>query len=102
MAKKLNLHATKSGEVDKVNQKEKFKALALKGEELGNKLIEHLSDYGCTLEGLWVETYAMSKAWGTLLAVAHDENLEPADLFYEFLPVFIEDAENIIKEMKKK
>lgn len=98
MAKKQNMKATTSSEV---RDRKYCIALMKKGEELGEELMELLSQYGCSFEGLVIETYAMSKAWAALQAIAHSEGYDAEDLFKELLPSFIKDMEGFIKELEE-
>lgn len=97
MAKKQNMKATTSSEE---RNREYCIALMNKGEELGNELIEQLSQYGCSFEGLVIETYAMSKAWSALQAIAHSEGFDAEDLFKTLSPTFDEEMEGYVKEVE--
>ena len=99
MAKEIKMKKAATGSV--VDKKEQFIALADTGEAFGNELIELLSEYGCSFEGLVIETYAMSKAWAALQAIAHSEGHDAEDLFQQLLPSFIKDMEGFIKELEE-
>ena len=93
---KNNKQATTSSEVE---YKEQIAALANTGELLGNELIERLSQYGCSFEGLIIETYAMSKAWAALQAIAHSEGYDAESLFKKLSPTFDAEMEGLVKEV---
>ena len=90
--------ATTSSEV---RNREYCVALMNTGEVLGNELIELLSQHGCSFEGLVIETYAMSKAWAALQAIAHSEGFDAEDLFKQLLPSFMKDMDGFINEMEE-
>ena len=99
MAKEIKLkQATTSSEV---RNREYCVALMNTGEVLGNELIDLLSQHGCSFEGLVIETYAMSKAWAALQAIAHSEGYDAEYLFQQLLPSFIKDMEGFINEMEE-
>ena len=99
MTKEIKLNqATTSSEV---RNREYCIALMNTGEVLGNELIELLSQHGCSFKGLVIETYAMSKAWAALQAIAHSEGYDAEDLFQHLLPSFIKDMEGFINEMEE-
>ena len=94
MAKKNQMkRAATSGEV---RNREFCIGLMKTGEVLGDELMEQLSQHGSSFEGLVIETYAMSKAWGALLAIAHCEGFDAEDLFERLLPSFVKDMEDCI------
>ena len=95
MAKEIKLkQATTSSEV---RNREYCVALMNTGEVLGNELIELLSQHGCSFEGLVIETYAMSKAWAALQAIAHSKGYDAEDLFKQLLPSFMKDMEGLVE-----
>lgn len=99
MAKEIKLkQATTSSEV---RNREYCAALMNTGEVLGNELIDLLSQHGCSFEGLVIETYAMSKAWAAIQAIAHSKGYDAEDLFKQLLPSFVKDMEGIINEMEE-
>ena len=99
MAKEIKLkQATTSSEV---RNREYCVALMNTGEVLGNELIELLSQHGCSFEGLVIETYAMSKVWAALQAIAHSEGYDAEYLFQQLLPSFIKDIEDFINEIEE-
>ena len=96
MAKKNQMKkATTSSEV---RNREFCIGLLKTGEALGKELMEQLSQHGSSYEGLIIETYAMSKAWGALLAIAHCEDFDAEDLFNLLLLSFIREMEGLINE----
>jgi hypothetical protein len=99
MAKEIKMKKAATGSV--VDKKEQFIALANTGEAFGNELIELLSQYGCSFEGLVIETYAMSKAWAALQAIAHSKGYDAEDLFKQLLPSFMKDMEGLVEELKE-
>lgn len=98
MANAIRLDAKNVG---KVMSKEQFAGLAKTGEVLGCELMDLLADYGCSMEGLVLETYAMAKAWGTLKVIAASKGYDPTNLFNFLLPAFIEDAEHCKEELER-
>ena len=99
MAKEIKMkQATTSSEV---RNREYCVALMNTGEVLGNELIELLSQHGCSFEGLVIETYAMSKAWAALQAIAHSKGYDAEDLFKQLLPSFMKDMEGLVEELKE-
>ena len=68
------------------------------GEALGNELIGLLAEHGCTLEGLAIETYALTKALAALEAIAEAKNIEYKDLMRTLKPLFKEEARKVLKE----
>ena len=99
MAKEIKMkQATTSSEV---RNREYCVALMNTGEVLGNNLIELLSQHGCSFEGLVIETYAMSKAWAALQAIAHSKGYDAEDLFKQLLPSFMKDMEGLVEELKE-
>ena len=98
MAKKLNLRATKSGEEIK---KERLLAIVNTGEELGNELIEKLSDYGASREGLTIETYAMCKAMAALMVIAADQRFNFEEVYWNFMPTFIKEMRQAMREVNE-
>ena len=99
MAKKIKLK--KAITSSEVRDREYCIALMNTGEVLGDELIDLLSQHGCSFEGLVIETYAMSKAWAALQAIAHSEGCAAEDLFNRLLPSFIKDMEGFINEMEE-
>ncbi len=95
MAKIKKLSVAKSNEEKK---KENLFIMVDKGEELGSRLIDLLSGYGASPEGLLAETYALSKAWASLKVVAEDSGYYPDDLFKKLVPSFVEEMKDALKE----
>lgn len=68
------------------------------GEELGEDLMIMLSEFGSSMEGLIVETYAIAKAHGALKAIAEDKGVNTDDLYEGLLPSFLEEMREALKE----
>ena len=68
------------------------------GEELGEKLMVALSEFGSSMEGLIVETYAIAKAHGALKAIAEDKGVNTDGLYEGLLPSFLEEMREALKE----
>lgn len=68
------------------------------GEELGEKLMVALSEFGSSMEGLIVETYAIAKAHGALKAIAEDKGVNTDNLYEGLLPSFLEEMREALKE----
>ena len=98
MAKEIKKKATTSGEV---RNREFCIGLMKTGEVLGDELIELLSQHGSSFEGMVIETYAMSKAWAALQAIAHNEGYDAEDLFQQLLPSFMKDMEGLVDELEE-
>ena len=78
--------------------KEFIKTMVMSGEVLGNQIAEMLSQYGSSMSGLLLETYAMAKAWAVLKAIAKSKGFEAEELFESLLPSFTEEMESIVNE----
>jgi len=85
---KKNWHGAKTAEERKLKR---FAKLMEQGEELGEDLMIMLSEFGSSMEGLIVETYAIAKAHGALKAIAEDKGVNTDDLYEGLLPSFIEE-----------
>jgi len=85
---KKNWHGAKPVDERKV---ERFLNLMDQGEELGEKLMGLLSEFGSSMEGLLVETYALCKAHGALKAIAEDKGFDADQLYDVLLPSFMEE-----------
>lgn len=94
MAKFKNLKVAERNEEKK---KENLFIMVNMGEEISTKLMEMLSKYGSSPEGLLAETYALSKAWAALKVVAEDKGFYPDDLFNKLLPWHIEEMKEALK-----
>ena len=86
---------------DEEKKKENLFIMVNKGEELGSKLMDLLSEYGASPEGLLIETYALSKAWAALKVVAVDCGYYVDDLFKKLIPSFAEEMKDALKEASK-
>ena len=78
--------------------KEFIKMMAKAGEMLGNQLADMLAQYGSSMSGLLLETYAMAKAWAALKAIAKNKGFDAEELFESLLPSFTEEMEAIVNE----
>ena len=78
--------------------REFIKTMVMSGEVLGNQIAEMLSQYGSSMSGLLLETYAMAKAWAALKAVAKSKGFEAEELFERVVPSFAEEMEAIVNE----
>ncbi len=96
MEKKLKLQAAATEKCSEQEKKKNFETMVKYGEPLSNELIEVLSKYGNSAEGLLIETYAICKAYGALIAIAQDANYDVEPLFLKMLPWFIEEAEKML------
>lgn len=94
--KRKNWHGAKPVDERKV---ERFLKLMDQGEELGEKLMALLSEFGSSMDGLLVETYALCKAHGALKAIAEDKGFDADQLYDILLPSFMAEMRN---ELEKK
>lgn len=78
--------------------REFIKTMVMSGEVLGNQIAEMLSQYGSSMSGLLLETYAMAKAWAALKAIAKSKGFEAEELFERVVPSFAEEMESIVNE----
>ena len=78
--------------------REFIKMMAKAGEMLGNQIAEMLSQYGSSMSGLLLETYAMAKAWAALKAIAKNKGFDAEELLESLLPSFTEEMEAIVNE----
>ena len=95
MSKKKNFGGAKSTEERK--EKKHFAKLMEQGEELGEDLMIMLSEFGSSMEGLIVETYALCKAHGALKAIAEDKGFDADKLYDVLLPSFLEEMREELK-----
>lgn len=91
---KKNWHGAKPVDERKV---ERFLKLMEQGEELGEKLMGLLSEFGSSMEGLLVETYALCKAHGALKAIAEEQGFDADQLHDVLLPSFLEEMRNELR-----
>lgn len=100
MAKKFSLQAkaTKKSSTQDKTQKN-LEMMVKHGEILSNVLIENLSQYGNSLEGLLVETYAVCKAYAALKVIALDANWDNEPLFQKLLPWFLDEEKQLLDEV---
>jgi hypothetical protein len=100
MAKKICLQAKATKKSSTQDMKQKNLEIMVKhGEILSNVLIENLSQYGNSLEGLLIETYAVCKAYAALKVIALDANWDNEALFQKLLPWFIDEAKEMVAEV---
>lgn len=96
MAKRKN---SKSAKGSKGTKKEYCVGLIKTGEMLGDELIELLSEYGASFEGLVIETYALAKAWAALRVIAESEDYDAVDLFKKLIPSFMREMEKALQDI---
>ena len=94
----LQAKATKKSSTQDEKQKN-LEIMVKHGEILSNVLLENLSQYGNSLEGLLIETYAVCKAYAALKVIALDANWDNELLFQKLLPWFIDEAEEMVAEV---
>jgi len=91
---KKNWHGAKTVDERKVKR---FLKLMKQGEELGENLMILLAEFGSSMEGLIVETYALCKAHGALKAIAEDKGFDADNLYDMLLPSFMEEMRKEVK-----
>lgn len=91
---KKNRHGAKTVDVRKAKR---FLKLMEQGEELGENLMILLAEFGSSMEGLIVETYALCKAHGALKAIAEDKGFDADNLYDMLLPSFMEEMRKEVK-----
>ena len=100
MAKKDKLQATATTKSSTQDEKQKNPEIMVKyGEVLSNVLIDNLSQYGNSYQGLCIETYAVCKAYAFLKLIALDANWDNEPLFQNLLPMFIDEAKELLAKM---
>ena len=100
MAKTAMLEATTTEKSSTQDEKQKnLETMVKYGEVLSNELIEMLSQYGNSYQGLCIETYAVCKAYATLKVIAQNANLDNEPLFQILLPWFIDEAKQMVSEV---
>ena len=100
MAKSAMLEATTTEKSSTQDEKQKnLETMVKYGEVLSNELIEMLSQYGNSYQGLCIETYAVCKAYATLKAIAQNANWDNEPLFQKLLPWFIDEAKQMVSEV---
>ena len=100
MAKIAMLEATTTEKSSTQDEKQKnLETMVKYGEVLSNELIEMLSQYGNSYQGLCIETYAVCKAYATLKAIAQNANWDNEPLFQKLLPWFIDEAKQMVAEV---
>lgn len=100
MAKTAMLEATTTEKSSTQDEKQKnLETMVKYGEVLSNELIEMLSRYGNSYQGLCIETYAVCKAYATLKVIAQNANWDNEPLFQKLLPWFIDEAKQMVSEV---
>ncbi len=100
MAKTTMLEATTTEKSSTQDEKQKnLETMVKYGEVLSNELIEMLSQYGNSYQGLCIETYAVCKAYATLKVIAQNANWDNEPLFQKLLPWFIDEAKQMVSEV---
>lgn len=100
MAKTAMLEATTTEKSSTQDEKQKnLETMVKYGEVLSNELIEMLSQYGNSYQGLCIETYAVCKAYATLKVIAQNANWDNEPLFQNLLPWFIDEAKQMVSEV---
>lgn len=94
----LQAKATKKSSTQDENLKN-LETMVKHGEILSNVLIENLSQYGNSLEGLLIETYAVCKAYASLKVIALDADWNNEPLFQKLLPWFIDEVKEMLAEV---
>ena len=100
MAKKVKLQAKATEKISADEKQKNLKSMVKHGEILSNVLIENLSQYGNSLEGLLIETYAVCTAYAALKVIALDADWDNEPLFQKMLPWFIDEAKELLAEVK--
>jgi hypothetical protein len=94
------LEATTTEKSSTQDEKQKnLETMVKYGEVLCNELIEMLSQYGNSYQGLCIETYAVCKAYATLKVIAQNANWDNEPLFQKLLPWFIDEAKQMVSEV---
>ena len=100
MAKIDKLQATATTKSSTQDEKQKNLEIMVKyGEVLSNVLIDNLSQYGNSYQGLCIETYAVCKAYAFLKLIALDAKWDNEPLFQNLLPMFIDEAKELLAKM---
>ena len=101
MAKTVMLQPTATKKSSTQDEKQKnLETMVKYGEVLSNELIEKLSQYGNSYQGLCIETYAVCKAYAALNVIALDADWDNEPLFQKLLPWLINEAEEMLAEVK--
>ena len=95
MAKTVMLQPTATKKSSTQDEKQKnLETMVKYGEVLS------LSQYGNSYQGLCIETYAVCKAYAALKVIALDADWDNEPLFQKLLPWFIDEAEEMLAEVK--
>ena len=100
MAKKVKLQAKATEKISADEKQKNLETMVKYGEVLSNELIEKLSQYGNSYQGLCIETYAVSKAYAALKVIALDADWDNEPLFQKLLPWFIDEAKELLADVK--
>ena len=69
------------------------------GQDVSNQIISILSEWGSSIDGLIIETYAMGVAWAALAEISFDKGYDPIDLFLHVAENYKEDMDNMVKDI---
>ncbi len=101
MAKTVMLQPTATKTSSTQDEKQKnLETMVKYGEVLSIELIEKLSQYGHSDQGLCIETYALCKAYAALKVISLDKGCDIEPLFLKLLPWSIDEAEEALAEVK--
>ena len=99
MKKNVMLDATTTETCSDEEKQKNLETMVKYGEVLSNELIEKLSQYGNSYQGLCIETYAVCKAYAYLKVIALDAGWDNEPLFQKLLPMFIDEAKDLLAKM---
>ena len=100
MAKSISLQATATKNSSTQDEKKNLETMVKYGEVLSTEIIEKLSHYGNFHLGLGIETYALCKAYAFLKTIAQEVGWDCEPLFQQLLPTFIDEAKQMLAEVK--
>ncbi len=69
----------------------------LMGEELGDALLMLLQMQGSDFDALVTQTYALAKAWASVLVVSKNRGFDMTELFDSLLPSFQQEMEEMLE-----
>lgn len=98
MAKVIDF-SMKSNAVGNESKKLSGADLCKTGQYVGNQIISILSEWGSSIDGLIIETYAMGVAWAGLAAIAKDKGYDPTDLFLYIAENYEEDMDKMVQDV---
>ena len=103
MAKTVMLQPTATKKSSTQDEKQKnLETMVKYGEVLSNELMDLLSQYGNSYQGLCIETYAVCKAYAFLKVIAQDAGWDDEPLFQKLLPMFIDQAKEVVDNVNNK